>query len=268
MAGSALAPATEAVGIFQDVERLGDHESWLLSPEAKGPSLGWTVAGGLGADLRRNRPVARDETEELVNTVTHALGPVLSLIGLYALVVITRMATAPGPAVGCAPYGVSMVFLYAASTLYHARPAGRGKRVLLLFDYVGIYLLIAGTYTPIVMISLGGPVGWSLLAAVWGFAVFGTGVKIGRFNRFEDDSALPYLVMGGVWLAVCRQIVAAVPTVEFLWILAGVAFYVGGLCFYARAERRFFHAVWHVFVLAGSICHYRAVVGCLATLVG
>ena len=198
MAGSARAPATEAVGLFQDVERLGDHESWLLSPEARGPSLGWTVAGGLGADLRRNRPVAQDEAEELVNTVTHALGLVLSLIGLYALAVITRMATAPGPGVGCAAYGVSMVFLYAASTLYHARPAGRGKRVLLLFDYVGIYLLIAGTYTPIVMISLGGPVGWSLLAAVWGFAVFGTGVKIGRFNRFEDDSALPYLVMGGV----------------------------------------------------------------------
>jgi hypothetical protein len=114
---STRAPATEAVGLFQDVERRRDRESWLLSPDANGPTLGWTVAGGLAADVRRNRPVAQDEAEELVNAVTHALGLLLSLIGLYALAVITRTGTAPGPGVGCAAYGVSMVFLYVVGCL-------------------------------------------------------------------------------------------------------------------------------------------------------
>jgi hemolysin III len=246
----------------------GVHESWLLSPEVNGAGLGWTTGGGLGADLGRSEPVIQDEVEELVNTVTHGLGLILSLAGLYALAVITRIGTPPVAAAGCATYGVSMVFLYAASTLYHARQGGRGKRVLLLFDYVGIYLLIAGTYTPMVIINLGGPVGWSLLAVVWGIAAVGTAVKIGRFDRFDVDSPVPYLVMGGAWLIAFRQIVAAVPTVEFLWVLAGVAFYVGGFAFYMRGQRRFFHGLWHVFVVAGSICHYRAIVGCLATLAG
>ena len=266
MVACAGTSAIEAVERPQDVDGPGGRESWLFSPEANGAGLGWTVGSGLGADLGRSQPVMQDDVEELVNTVTHGLGLVLSLAGLYALAVITRTSTSLGTAAGCAAYGVSMVFLYAASTFYHAYRAERGKRVLLLFDYVGIYLLIAGTYTPMVVINLGGTTGWSLLAVVWGIAVVGTGVKIGRFNRFEDDSPLPYLLMSGVWLVVFRQIIAAVPTVEFLWVVAGVAFYIGGFGFYSRAERRFFHSVWHVFVLAGSICHFRAVVGCLATM--
>jgi hemolysin III len=266
MATWTLSPVIEAMELPQAVEDLGDNEPWLLSPEASGAGLRWAGGGGLGADLGRSRPVIQDEVEELVNTVTHGLGLVLSLAGMYALALINRIGTPLGPAAGCAAYGVSMVFLYAASTLYHALKDLRRKRVLLLFDYVGIYLLIAGTYTPMVIMNLGGPVGWSLLAVVWGIAAVGTSVKIGRFDRFEDDSPLPYLIMCGVWLVVLRQTVAAVPAVEFVWVLAGGAFYIGGFCFYTRAERRFFHAVWHVFVLAGSICHYRAIVGCLATV--
>jgi hemolysin III len=239
---------------------------WPFSPEANSPSLAWTGAGGLGADLGRCQPVIQDEVEELINTVTHGLGLVLSLAGLYSLAVITKLGTPTVLAVGCAVYGISMVFLYAASAFYHARRDERGKRVLLLFDYIGIYLLIAGTYTPMVIINLGGPVGWSLLAVVWGIATVGTGVKISRIDRFENDSPLPYLVMSGVWLVVFRQIITAIPPVEFLWLLAGGAFYISGFAFYIRAERRFFHSLWHVFVLAGSICHFRAVIGCLNTL--
>jgi Haemolysin-III related len=116
-----------------------------------------------------------------------------------------RLGTPAVAAAGCATYGVSMFFLYAASTLYHARPEGRDKRVLLLFDYVGIYLLIAGRYTLKVIINPVGPVDWSHLAVVWGIAAVGTAVKIGRFNRFDGDSPMPYLVMSGVWLGVFRQ---------------------------------------------------------------
>ncbi len=251
-----------------EVAELPGFAAVLLNRGAGSSRLGWTVDGGLGARRRRDGEFAQDEIEELLNIATHALGLVLSLIGLYGLSIIARMGTAPGTAAGCLAYGLSLVFLYAASTLYHARPAGRGKRVMLLFDYVGIYLLIAGTYTPIVLISLGGQLGWSLLAAVWGIAAVGTGFKVGRFHRFEKDSSMPYLAMGGLWLVAVRELIAVVPTAEFAWVVAGMAFYVVGFCFYALPERRFFHAVWHVFVLAGSISHYRAVVGCVSTLVG
>jgi len=130
-----------------------------------------------------------------------------------------------------------------------------------------IYLLIAGTYTPMVIINLGGPVGWALLGGVWGIAAVGTCVKVGRFDRFDNDSPIPYVVMSGIWIVVFRQVVSSVPTVEFLWVLSGAAFYVAGLAFYVRSDRRYFHSMWHVFVLAGSICHYRAIIGCLNTLV-
>jgi hemolysin III len=270
LASSACVQDFEAADRYESIEVQVDDDSWLLSPEANGAGLSWSAAGGLGADLGRSEPVIQDQAEELANTVTHGLGLVLSLAGLYALVVIAGMGIGPGTAAGCAVYGASMVFLYAASTFYHAFRAGPGKRVLLLFDYIGIYLLIAGTYTPMVLINMGtrNPVGWSLLAAVWGIAAVGTGCKISRFNRFEGDSSLPYLVMSGAWLVAFRETIAAVPPMEFLWLLAGGAFYLGGFGFYARAERRFFHAVWHALVLAGSICHFRAVVGCVAAIAG
>jgi hemolysin III len=260
------AMVTEAERSASIVGCPGDPDSWLFSAEANSLTLGWTGGGGLGADLGRSEPVIQDEVEELVNTITHGFGLILSLVGLYGLAMITRLGTPSVLAAGCAVYGISMVFLYAASTFYHARREGRGKRVLLLFDYIGIYLLIAGTYTPMVIINLGGPVGWSLLAIVWGIAAIGTAVKINRIDRFENDSPLPYLAMSGVWLVVFRQIITAVPAVEFLWLLAGGAFYICGFAFYARADRRFFHSLWHVLVLAGSICHFRAVIGCLNTL--
>jgi hemolysin III len=265
-ADTTRALAAEVMGLFQGVDDTGECDSLLRNRGACSSRFGWTADGGLGARLRREGPFAQDEVEELLNVATHALGLMLSLTGLYGLSVIAAIGMAPRPAAGCVVYGLSLVFLYAASTLYHARPLGRGKRVMLLFDYVGIYLLIAGTYTPIVMIRLGGPLGWSLLAAVWGIAAVGTLFKVGRFRRFEKDSPLPYLVMGGLWLVASRELIAVIPAAEFAWVVAGLAFYVGGFCFYALPERRFFHAVWHVFVLAGSICHYSAIVGCASTL--
>jgi hemolysin III len=153
------------------------------------------------------------------------------------------------------------VLLYAASTLYHGcRHAGL-KRVLLVLDHIGIYVLIAGTYTPVALIVLHGRLGSALLSLVWAFALVGSLAKIGRFDRVSEDSPWSYVALGWLVLASAGKIAANVPPDAFRWLLAGGLFYTIGLVFFLRRDHRFNHAIWHLFVLAGSICHYRAVIG-------
>ena len=206
-------------------------------------------------------PLERDRAEELANSITHGVGLVLSLAGLYGLVLITGESHASGHALGCRVYGASLVLLYAASTLYHGWRDDGTKRVLLLLDHIGIYVLIAGTYTPMALIPLRGPLGWGLLVLAWGFALVGSTVKIGRIHRLDEDSPVPYLVMGSMWLVAAGRLVATVSPGEFLWLLGGGAAYLIGLFFFINDDRRFNHAIWHLFVLLGSLCHYRAVIG-------
>jgi hemolysin III len=202
-----------------------------------------------------------DWAEELVNTITHGVGMVLSIAGLYALVRIAGHSGIPGQAAGCVVYGVSLVLLYTASTLYHGcRHAGR-KQVLLLLDHIGIYLLIAGTYTPLALIPLHGRLGLVLLVLVWAFALGGSLGKISRFDRLSEDSPWSYFALSWMVLVTARRIVSNVPPDVFEWLLAGGIFYTIGLFFFIQHNRRFNHAIWHLFVLAGSICHYRAVIG-------
>ena len=187
---------------------------------------------------------------------------VLSIAGLYALVRITGTASdSLQHVVGCLIYGMSLVLLYTASTFYHGcRHAGR-KQVLLLLDHIGIYLLIAGTYTPLALIPLHGHLGSALLVLVWAFALAGSLVKIGRFDRLSEDSPWSYLALSWFVLATAGKIAVNVPPDVFGWLLAGGIFYTMGLVFFLQHDRRFNHAIWHLFVLAGSICHYRAVLG-------
>jgi hemolysin III len=156
---------------------------------------------------------------------------------------------------------VSLVLLYTASTLYHACPNAWLKRVLLLLDHIGIYLLIAGTCTPVALIPLHGPLGVALLVLVWAFALVGSLAKIGRFDRLDDDSPWSYVVLSWMVLATAGRIAVNVPPQVFQWLLTGGIFYTMGLVFFIPRGRRFHHAIWHLFVLAGSICHYRAVLG-------
>jgi hemolysin III len=200
-----------------------------------------------------------DWAEELANSATHGVGLVLSLAGLYALVQIT--GSGPRNALGCTIYGVSLVLLYAASTFYHGcRHAGL-KQILLVLDHIGIYLLIAGTYTPVALIVLHGRLGSALLALVWALALVGSVAKIGRFDRVGEDSPWSYVALGWLALASSGRVAVDVPPDVFRWLLAGGVFFVMGLIFFIRHDRRFNHAIWHLFVLAGSICHYRAVIG-------
>jgi hemolysin III len=207
------------------------------------------------------RQDAEDWAEELANSITHGLGMVLSIAGLYALVRINGTSRASEHTLGCAIYGASLVLLYAASTLYHGCWHAGLKRVLLLVDHIGIYLVIAGTCTPLALIALRGRLGSALLVLVWAFALAGCLDKINRIDRIAEDSPWSYLAMGWMVLATSGRIAANAPPGVFQWLLAGGLFYTMGLTFFIRRDRRFSHAIWHLFVLAGSICHYRAVLG-------
>jgi hemolysin III len=184
-------------------------------------------------------PVTQDRDEELANSISHGLGLVLSIVGLFALVMVAGKIGTPRHAVGCGVYGASLVTLYAASTLFHSWPAGELKRFFLLLDHIGIYVLIAGTYTPMALFASGGMFGWSCLTAAWVFALVGSSAKVVRAGRLDDDSCTPYFVMCGMCLMSSRRLFENVPPGETTWLLAGCLFYLAGLIFYFNDEKPF-----------------------------
>ncbi|MFM2449624.1 MAG: hypothetical protein RIS44_2074 [Pseudomonadota bacterium] len=195
---------------------------------------------------------------ERFNSFTHLTGLVLAVAGAALLITKSSLQGDAWKIVGSSIFSASMVLLYGASSLYHS-VRGEAKKVLVKLDHCAIYLLIAGTYTPFALVTLRGPWGWSLFGVVWGLAVLGI-VKELCFGRDRFPSVPLYLAMG--WLAV----VAAVPLVRELpgaglvWLIAGGLFYTAGILFYANDERwRHAHGIWHLFVLAGTACHYMAV---------
>jgi hemolysin III len=208
-----------------------------------------------GAEIERYTP-----SEEIANGVTHGVGLAASVAGAVALVVLT--ATGGGDVwhvVGSGVYGTALVSLYAASTLYHlSRRPGR-KRVLRVLDHCAIYLLIAGTYTPFTLVGLRGGWGWTLFGLVWALAVAGIVFKVFFTGRLDALSTAVYVLMG--WLAVVavKPMVEMLPVGTLLWLLAGGVVYTMGTVFYHNRRVPYSHAVWHVFVIAGSICHYLAV---------
>jgi hemolysin III len=197
--------------------------------------------------------------EELANALTHGAGFVLSVTGFVILLVLAALRGGAWHIVSCAIYGATLVCLYAASTLYHGIPSPRLKRALRIFDHSAIYLLIAGTYTPFLLVNLRGGWGWSLFGVVWGLALAGIFLKVWFVDRFQILSTTVYLLMG--WLAViaARPLFMMVPRAGLLWLLAGGLLYTSGVVFYAWKRIPYNHVIWHVFVLAGSTCHYFAV---------
>jgi hemolysin III len=223
------------------------------------------VEGAISDSGRLFATAARGRDEELMNSITHGLGLALSIAGLSALVTLAGNIGTTRYTVGCGVYGASLVVLYAASTLYHSWRAGELKQVFHLLDHIGIYVLIAGTYTPIALFASRGMLGWLCLAATWGFALVGSFAKVVRLGRLDDDSSMPYVVMGALCLLSFPWLLANARPGETKWLLAGFLFYFAGVIFYFNDEKRFYHSIWHLFVLAGSICHYRAVLGYVAT---
>lgn len=201
----------------------------------------------------------RISVEELANTVTHGIGLALSLVGFVVLLVLAVMRGSAWHIVSCAIYGSTLVCLYTASTLYHGIASPRLKRVLKVFDHSAIFLLIAGTYTPFLLVNLRGGWGWSLLGIVWGLAMAGIIFKFLFVDHFKILSTAVYLLMGWLALIAVKPLLVLVPLGGLLWLLAGGLLYTSGVVFYAWKRIPYNHVIWHVFVLAGSACHYFAV---------
>jgi hemolysin III len=196
-------------------------------------------------------------TEEIANSLTHGLGALLSIGGLVALMV-RALSGSTWQIAACAVYGVSLVLLYVSSTLFHALPGKRAKRFFLLLDHISIYLLIGGTYTPITVLTLHGNWGWGLFGVVWTLALGGILYRCLRGTHVGIFSIAVYVLMGWGILAAIQPLLHAMPVQGLRWLLAGVVAYSVGLGFY-RASWRYSHAVWHLFVVGGSMCHYLMV---------
>ena len=198
--------------------------------------------------------------EEIANSLTHGAA-LLASVAAVPLLVLTAMGRRdPWQLVGGTIFGVTLVLLYLASTVYHALPSSRAKRALRVVDHSAIYLLIAGTYTPFMLGALRGPWGWSLLGVVWGLALFGIVAKCTVGFRFPRLSTVFYVAMGWLVVVALPPLVSNVSPAGLGWLVAGGLCYTGGVPFYATDARlRYGHALWHLFVVAGSVCHFFAV---------
>ena len=197
--------------------------------------------------------------EEIANSISHGLGLVLALVAVPVLVLSAMRAGDVRFLFGVCVFGATMVLLYLASTLYHSTTNEAAKQWFRLFDHTAIFLLIAGSYTPFALGVLRGPWGWSMLAAVWTLAIVGITLKIIARTRHSRISIVLYVLMG--WLAVVatKPILELIPVPGILLILAGGIAYTGGLAFFAAHRIRYNHFIWHLFVIAGTGCHYFAV---------
>src|SRR5271168_3626596 len=187
------------------------------------------------------------------------MGLALSVAGCAVLVTLAALRGNAWHIVACSVYGATLVCLYAASTVYHSVRGRRLKRVLRVMDHSSIFLLIAGTYTPFALVSLRGAWGWSLFGVVWGLSLVGILFKVWFVDRVPIASTVVYVLMGWLVVIAVKPVLALVPLAAILWLAAGGLLYTAGVAFFAWERLPYHHAVWHVFVLGGSVCHYIAV---------
>ena len=197
--------------------------------------------------------------DEIANALTHAAGVVASLAGGAVLITLAALNGSAYQIVGAAVFAASLVLLYSASTAYHTALSETARRRLKIFDHCAIYVLIAGTYTPLTLTVLRGPWGWTLFGIVWGLAVAGVIFKLFFTGRFPRVSTAIYIGMGWLVVIAAGPLVRAMDPVALAWLVGGGLAYTGGTFFYHSARVPYAHAVWHVFVLAGSVCHAVAV---------
>ena len=196
---------------------------------------------------------------EKFNALTHLVGAVLALAGTVVLIVLAALGGDPWKIVSVSIYGATLILLYSFSTLYHSL-RGRAKVILRKLDHNSIYLLIAGSYTPFCLVTLRGPWGWSLFGVVWGLAAFGILQELMQRSEARILSVVIYVVMGWVALAALAQLRHALGPDGFAWLVAGGLFYTVGIVFYVIDKRlAHAHGIWHLFVIAGSACHYVAI---------
>lgn len=205
------------------------------------------------------RSVRSSVGEELANSLTHGFGVLLAIGGLTTLVTLAVLRGDVWHVVSSSIYGSAMVVLYSASTLYHGVSAPRAKSALQVFDHAAIFLLIAGTYTPFSLVSLRGPWGWSIFGTVWGLAAVGIVIEIAFPRRWPVLSLVLYIAMGWVVVVAVKPLLTALAPGGLVLLLLGGIAYTAGIGFYVWHRLPYNHAVWHLFVLAGTVLHFFAV---------
>ncbi len=206
-----------------------------------------------------NQPTEYSVREEIASSLIHGIGVGLAIAALVVMAVFSSMRGTVWHVVSCSIYGATLVLLFSASTLYHSIPWPRVKRTLKILDHSAIYLLIAGTYTPFLLGPLKGPWGWSLFGVIWGLALGGVAFKLFFAGRFKLLSTLIYVGLGWIVVVAIRPLWHSLPLGGLLWLVAGGVFYTVGTVFYLGRRIPYNHAIWHVFVLAGSLCHFFSV---------
>jgi hemolysin III len=210
-----------------------------------------------------SRPLAPapswSRAEEIAHSVSHGVGVVFAIVGLTTIVALAAVHGDAWHVWTSAVFGTTLVLLYSASTLYHALPPSRAKRVLRVIDHSAIYLLIAGTYTPVALGPLRGPWGWTLFGVVWAGALAGIVQKSVAVGRAPITSVVLYVAMGWCVIFAFEPLIAAIEPGGIWLLIGGGVAYTLGIVFYAWTRLRFHHFVWHLFVLAGSVLHYFAV---------
>ena len=208
----------------------------------------------------QNKPFSSESlSERLFNTITHGIGSILSIVALVLMVVYASYNSDAWGIVGVSIFGSTLILLYMSSTLYHAFSNGRVKQIFKTLDQSFIYLLIAGTYTPVLLITLRNTLGWTVFGLVWAMAIGGITHRIFFFDKLKKLSLVSYILMGWLSLIVFKSLLNAAPAELVVWLLIGGAFYTGGLIFYSWEKLPFNHAIWHLFVLGGSFSHFMGI---------
>lgn len=197
--------------------------------------------------------------EEIFNALTHGVGAIFAVAALTLLIVFASLYGNAWHIVSVTIYGTTLVLLYLASTLYHSFTNEKLKNIFKLLDHSAIFLLIAGTYTPFMLVTIRGVLGWVLLSVVWVFAILGIILKIFFVGRFKIISTVLYLLMGWLIVVAMKPLIAALPVAGLRLLIAGGILYTLGSVFYIRKSKAFNHGVWHLFVLGGSVCHFLSV---------
>lgn len=197
--------------------------------------------------------------EEIANSICHGVGLLAALGGAPVLIWAALQRGDTAGVAGATVFATTMVLLYLTSTLFHALPPNRAKRVFQILDHAAIYLLIAGTYTPFTLGVLRGDLGWTLFVIVWSLAIAGTVFKVFVGARYNTVSTLLYLAMGWLVLIAAEQVWTVMPAWGLFWLVAGGIAYTAGAAFFMAERKKFFHFIWHLFVVAGTACHFVAV---------
>ena len=197
--------------------------------------------------------------EEIANSLIHGIGAGLSIAGLTVLVVFAARYGDAWRVVSFSIYGAALVMMFTASTLYHSFQRPGVKRVLRIIDHSSIYLLIAGTYTPFMLVTIRGPWGWSLFGIIWGLALSGIVLKVVMIGRHRILSTLAFVIMGWLCVIALKQMIESIPLNGLMWLAGGGLLYTLGVVFYVWRSLPYHHAVWHLFVLGGGMCHFFSI---------